>query len=150
MSNRSKVGKDFIKKDKEKAELKAKAKDRQKNKKMSPPSMKELSDKARDIVSKEKGKPTRRKPNFSKEVSDKLNRGEKNVFSGFKISKMLDDKMGHIGQKELSEDKTGNLLYRRKKLFKDVKKAGEAKQVPKSMNMGGVMKARGGTFKGTY
>ncbi len=39
---------------------------------------------------------------------------------------------------------------KRKKLNREIFKGGQAKQVPVFMNMGGVLKNRGGTFKGTY
>ena len=126
MSNRSKVGKDFIKKDKEKAELRIKSVG-SKKKKMGPPSKKKLTDKARDVIEKDKSE------------------GKMSSFS--KVAKMLTNEgfTGAAGEKgKVHATKV------RKKLNREIFKGGQAKQVPKSMNMGGVMKARGGTFKGTY
>jgi len=148
MSNRSKVGKDFIKKDKEKAELRAKAKVKEKINKSGPPSKKELVNKARDLMSKRETMITSSKsPNLSKKVNQKLNKYDLSSRASMDIGRMLDNRMGSIGQRlsNVSEP-----LRDRQKLIEELKKKGAAKQVPKSMNMGGVMKARGGTFKGTY
>jgi len=58
---------------------------------------------------------------------------------------MTDKRLGNITQKMVrpSEDKS-NILYRRQKLNKDIKKEGESKQVPKSMKNGGIVKMQGG------
>ena len=126
MSNRSKVGNDFIKIDKEKAELRIKSVG-SKKKKMGPPSKKKLTDKARDVIEKDKSE------------------GKMSSFS--KVAKMLTNEgfTGAAGEKgKVHATKV------RKKLNRKIFKGGESKQVPKSMNMGGVLKNRGGTYKGTY
>ena len=137
MSNRSKVGKDFIKKDKETAELRIKAEKKAENKKMSPPSKKELVDDARNsIQDREKRKKLFPDHDISQSISKKLGKPA-SQFSG-KYSRYKD-------KESLYAQKRG-----RKKLDKEITKEATAKQVPKSMNMGGVLKNRGGTYKGTY
>ena len=123
------------KKQKEVAKLKVKAKDRQKNKKMSPPSKKELVDKARDSI--------------------QFQEKRKILFPNHDIRKSMDKKLGDpktyfTGRQHSTKDSLVAQKKSRKKLNKEITKEARAKQVPKSMNMGGVMKARGGTFKGTY
>ena len=123
------------KKQKEVAELKVKAKDKQKNKKMSPPSKKELVDKSRDSI--------------------QFQEKRKILFPNQDIRKSMDKKLGDpktyfTGRQHSTKDSLVAQKKSRKKLNKEITKEARAKQVPKSMNMGGVMKARGGTFKGTY
>jgi hypothetical protein len=65
------------------------------------------------------------------------------------ISHMLNDRIKNVGLSDLRSNVSVPLL-KRQKLIKELKKKAEAKQIPKSMNMGGVMKNRGGTFKGTF
>ena len=125
------------KKQKEVAELKVKAEDRQKNKKMSPPSKKELVDDARNsIQDREKRKKLFPNHDISQSINKKLGKPA-SQFSG-KYSRYKD-------KESLYAQKRG-----RKKLDKEITKEATAKQVPKSMNMGGVLKNRGGMFKGTY
>jgi|TARA_R110001592_G_scaffold126558_1_gene337948 hypothetical protein len=96
-------------------------------KKMGPPSKKKLTDKARDVIEKDKSE------------------GKMSSFS--KVAKMLTNEgfTGAAGEKgKVHATKV------RKKLNRKIFKGGESKQVPKSMNMGGVLKNRGGTYKGTY
>ena len=140
MANRSKVGKDFIKKDKEKAELRAKAKAKEKLNKSGPPSKKELVDKARNIVSKLKGRKRSPRTSVDKKTSNKINQNIGSSHASFDIGNMTDKRLGNITQKMVrpSEDKS-NILYRRQKLNKDIKKEGESKQVPKSMKKGGLV-----------
>jgi hypothetical protein len=96
-------------------------------KKMGPPSKKKLTDKARDIIQKDKSE---------------------NKMSSFnKVSKML-TKEGFTGG--AGEKRKVHATDKRKKLNREIFKGGQAKQVPVFMNMGGVLKNRGGTFKGTY
>ena len=133
MSNRSKVGKDFIKKDKETAELRIKAEKKAENKKMSPPSKKELVDDARNSI------------------QDREKR--KKLFASHDIVQSINEKLGKpisYYSRNLDKKSREAQIRGRKKLVKAVDKEATAKQVPKSMNMGGVMKARGGTYKGTY
>ena len=133
MSNRSKVGKDFIKKDKETAELRIKAEKKAENKKMSPPSKKELVDDARNSI------------------QDREKR--KKLFASHDIVQSINEKLGKpisYYSRNLDKKSRKAQIRGRKKLVKAVDKEATAKQVPKSMNMGGVMKARGGTYKGTY
>ena len=71
------------------------------------------------------------------------------------IRKSIDKKLGDpktyfTGRQHSTKDSLVAQKKSRKKLNKEITKEARAKQVPKSMNMGGVMKARGGTFKGTY
>jgi hypothetical protein len=133
MSNRSKVGKDFIKKDKETAELRIKAEKKAKNKKMSPPSKKELVDDARNSI------------------QDREKR--KKLFASHDIVQSINEKLGKpisYYSRNLDKKSREAQIRGRKKLVKAVDKEATAKQVPKSMNMGGVLKNRGGMFKGTY
>ena len=133
MSNRSKVGKDFIKKDKETAELRIKAEKKAENKKMSPPSKKELVDDARNSI------------------QDREKR--KKLFASHDIVQSINEKLGKpisYYSRNLDKKSREAQIRGRKKLVKAVDKEATAKQVPKSMNMGGVMKSRGGTYKGTY
>ena len=133
MSNRSKVGKDFIKKDKETAELRIKAEKKAENKKMSPPSKKELVDDARNSIQ------DREKRNI--------------LFASHDIVQSINEKLGKpisYYSRNLDKKSRKAQIRGRKKLVKAVDKEATAKQVPKSMNMGGVLKNRGGMFKGTY
>ena len=133
MSNRSKVGKDFIKKDKETAELRIKAEKKAENKKMSPPSKKELVDDARNSI------------------QDREKR--KKLFASHDIVQSINEKLGKpisYYSRNLDKKSRKAQIRGRKKLVKAVDKEATAKQVPKSMNMGGVLKNRGGTYKGTY
>tara|TARA_R110000764_G_scaffold204025_1_gene289266 strand:+ start:150 stop:551 length:402 start_codon:yes stop_codon:yes gene_type:complete len=133
MSNRSKVGKDFIKKDKETAELRIKAEKKAENKKMSPPSKKELVDDARNSI------------------QDREKR--KKLFASHDIVQSINEKLGKpisYYSRNLDKKSRKAQIRGRKKLVKAVDKEATAKQVPKSMNMGGVLKNRGGMFKGTY
>jgi len=151
MSNRSKVGGKFLKKDKKAAELRIKAEAKKKLTESGPPSKKELVDKSRDIVSKLKGRKRSPRTSVDKKTSNKINQNIGSSHASFEIGNMTDKRLGKITQKMVrpSEDKS-DILYRRQKLNRDIKKEGESKQVPKSMNMGGVLKNRGGMFKGTY
>jgi len=133
MSNRSKVGKKFLKKDKETAELRIKAEKKAKNKKMSPPSKKELVDDARNSI------------------QDREKR--KKLFASHDIVQSINEKLGKpisYYSRNLDQKSRKAQIRGRKKLVKAVDKEATAKQVPKSMNMGGVLKNRGGMFKGTY
>ena len=133
MSNRSKVGKDFIKKDKETAELRIKAEKKAENKKMSPPSKKELVDDARNSIQ------DREKRNI--------------LFASHDIVQSINEKLGKpisYYSRNLDKKSRKAQIRGRKKLVKAVDKEATAKQVPKSMNMGGVLKNRGGMFKRTY
>ena len=130
MSNRSKVGKDFIKKDKEKAELRIKSVG-SKKKKMGPPSKKELVDDARNsIQDREKRKKLFPNHDISQSINKKLGKPA-SQFSG-KYSRYKD-------KESLYAQKRG-----RKKLDKEITKEATAKQVPKSMNKGGIVKMQGG------
>ena len=133
MSNRSKVGKKFLKKDKETAELRIKAEKKAENKKMSPPSKKELVDDARNSI------------------QDREKR--KKLFASHDIVQSINEKLGKpisYYSRNLDKKSRKAQIRGRKKLVKAVDKEATAKQVPKSMNMGGVLKNRGGTYKGTY
>ena len=133
MSNRSKVGKKFLKKDKETAELRIKAEKKAENKKMSPPSKKELVDDARNSI------------------QDREKR--KKLFASHDIVQSINEKLGKpisYYSRNLDKKSRKAQIRGRKKLVKAVDKEATAKQVPKSMNMGGVLKNRGGMFKGTY
>ena len=133
MSNRSKVGKKFLKKDKETAELRIKAEKKAENKKMSPPSKKELVDDARNSI------------------QDREKR--KKLFASHDIVQSINEKLGKpisYYSRNLDKKSREAQIRGRKKLVKAVDKEATAKQVPKSMNMGGVLKNRGGMFKGTY
>ena len=136
------------KKQKEVAELKRKAKAKEKLKKSGPPSKKELVDKATNLMSKRETMITSSKsPNLSKKINQKLNKYDLSSRASRDIGSMLDNRIGSVGQR-LSN--VSSPLRKRQKLIKELKKKGAAKQIPKSMNMGGVLKNRGGTFKGTY
>ena len=149
MSNRSKVGKDFIKKDKEKAELRAKAKVKEKINKSGPPSKKELVDKATNLMSKRETMRSSAFPNVNEKSRKNLKKFELTSKATRDIGNMLDNRIKRVTQSDLLSN-VSSPLGKRQKLIKELKKKGAAKQIPKSMNMGGVMKARGGTFKGTY
>jgi len=150
MSNRSKVGKDFVKKDKEKAALRIKAKAKEKLTKSGPPSKKELVDKAANLMSKRETMRTEgANKQFGERVAKRLREYGLSSRATMDIKNMLDDRIKSVGLSDLRSN-VSEPLRKRKKLIRELKKEGAARQVPAMMNMGGVMKKRGGTFKGTF
>ena len=150
MSNRSKVGKDFVKKDKEKAALRIKAKAKEKLTKSGPPSKKELVDKAANLMSKrEKMRSGRSFEVMSDRVRNKLREYDLSSKATRDIANMLDKRIKSVDQSDLRSN-VSEPLRKRQKLIRELKKEAATKQVPAMMNMGGVMKNRGGTFKGIY
>ena len=113
MSNRSKVGKKFLKKDKETAELRIKAEAKKKLTESGPPSKKELVDKSRDIVSKLKGRKRSPRTSVDKKTSNKINQNIGSSHASFDIGNMTDKRLGKITQKMVrpSEDKSNILSF---------------------------------------
>ena len=137
------------KKQKEVAELKRKAKAKEKLTKSGPPSKKELIDKATNLMSKRENMRSSAFPNVNEKSRKQLKVNELKSKATRDISNMLDNRIKKVTQSDLLSN-VSEPLRKRQKLIKELKDKGSAKQIPKSMNMGGVMKARGGTFKGTY
>jgi ribosome-binding factor A len=106
-----------------------------KDKKMGPPSKKELVDKARDAIQSQEERKTLFPTSDIRQSTDK---------------KLGDPKTYFTGRQHSTEESLKAQKKSRKKLNKEITKEARAKQVPKSMNMGGVLKNRGGMFKGTY
>ena len=143
MSNRSKVGKDFVNKDKEKSELRAKAKAKEKLNKSGPPSKKELVDKARDLMSKRETKRSSAFPHASEQSRKDLKKFQMTSKASRDVGDMLNKRIKRVGQSDLLSN-VSDPLFKRQKLIKELKKSGAAKQIPKSMNKGGIVKMQGG------
>ncbi len=137
------------KKQKEVAELKRKAKAKEKLTKSGPPSKKELVDKAANLMSKRETMRSSAFPTVNEKSRKNLKKFELTSKATRDVGNMLDNRIKRVTQSDLLSN-VSSPLGKRQKLIKELKKKGAAKQIPKSMNMGGVMKARGGTFKGTY
>ena len=99
-----------------------------------------------DLVKKSRTEPSKKKPikNFKSEMQRGLERVEQ-----IKKQQAADDaafkKRVAESKKNYTEHKRGKPMVRLGGEFK-----GPRKNVLKRMNMGGVMKGRGGTFKGVY
>jgi len=137
------------KKQKEVAELKRKAKAKEKLTKSGPPSKKELVDKTANLMSKRETMRSSAFPTVNEKSRKNLKKFELTSKATRDVGNMLDNRIKRVTQSDLLSN-VSSPLGKRQKLIKELKKKGAAKQIPKSMNMGGVMKARGGTFKGTY
>ena len=136
-------------KQKEVAELKRKAKAKEKLTKSGPPSKKELVDKAANLMSKRETMRSSAFPTVNEKSRKNLKKFELTSKATRDVGNMLDNRIKRVTQSDLLSN-VSSPLGKRQKLIKELKKKGAAKQIPKSMNMGGVMKARGGTYKGTY
>ena len=124
------------KKQKEVAELKRKAKAKEKLTKSGPPSKKELVDKAANLMSKRETMRSSAFPTVNEKSRKNLKKFELTSKATRDVGNMLDNRIKRVTQSDLLSN-VSSPLGKRQKLIKELKKKGAAKQIPKSMNKGG-------------
>jgi len=125
------------KKQKEVAELKRKAKAKEKLTKSGPPSKKELVDKAANLMSKRETMRSGRSFEVLPErVRKRLREYDLSSKATMDIGRMLDKRIKNIDMGDLLTN-VSEPLRKRQKLIRELKKEGAAKQVPAMMKKGG-------------
>jgi hypothetical protein len=125
------------KKQKEVAELKRKAKAKEKLTKSGPPSKKELVDKAANLMSKRETMRTEgANKQFGERVAKRLREYDLSSKATRDIGRMLDKRIKNIDMGDLLTN-VSEPLRKRQKLIRELKKEGAAKQVPAMMKKGG-------------
>jgi|TARA_R100000455_G_C6140988_1_gene34186 sugar-specific transcriptional regulator TrmB len=124
------------KKQKEVAELKRKAKAKEKLTKSGPPSKKELVDKAANLMSKRETMRSSAFPSVNEKTRKQLKINQLESKATRDIRKMLNKRIGDIDMADLLTN-VSDPLRKRQKLTRELKKEGAARQIPASMKKGG-------------